>query len=113
MCLCLIVQRARSEWFFDRQVVNTRAVLRAFYGNIMELDGSLYVLKTVLHFGDNKSQPDKTDESYKWLWKIKSIFDDNNDLYAKHYSPTEHLAADEIVVLFKPSHFHTIDTEET
>jgi hypothetical protein len=32
----------------------------------------------------------------------ETIFDDNNDLYAKYYSPTEHLAADEIIVLFKP-----------
>jgi hypothetical protein len=98
----ITVQRARSEWFFDRLVVKTLAVLCAFYGNIMKLDGSLYVLKTVLHFGDNKSQPDKTDESYKWLWKMTTIFDDN-DLYAKYYIPTEQLAADEIIVLFKPT----------
>jgi len=32
---------------------------------------------------------------------MTTIFD-NNDLYAKYYSPTEHLAADEIIVLFKP-----------
>jgi hypothetical protein len=59
----LTVQTPRSEGYFFRLLVNTRAVLRAFYGNIMKLDGFLHVLKTVLHFSDNKSQPDKTDES--------------------------------------------------
>jgi len=59
----ITVQTARSEGYFDRKLVNTRALLHAFYGNIMKLDGSLHVLKTVLHFSDNKSQPDKTDES--------------------------------------------------
>ena len=98
----ITVQTARSDGHFDRLLVNTRALLCAFYGNIMKLDGSLHVLKTVLHFSDSKSQPDKIDESYEWLWKITTIFDGNNDLYAKYYSPTEHLAADEIIVLFKP-----------
>jgi hypothetical protein len=58
----IFVQTARSEGYFDRLLVNTRPLLCAFYGNIMKLDGSLHVLKTVLHFSDNKSQPDKTDE---------------------------------------------------
>jgi len=33
---------------------------------------------------------------------MTTISDGNNDLYTKYYSPTEHLAADEIIVLFKP-----------
>jgi hypothetical protein len=32
---------------------------------------------------------------------MKTIFDILSDAYAKYYSPTEHLAVDEIVVLFK------------
>lgn len=65
MSVSIIVQMARSEGYFDRLLVNTRALLCAFYGNIMKLDGSLPVLKTVLHFSDNKCQPDKNDESFK------------------------------------------------
>jgi len=34
---------------------------------------------------------------------MKTIFDDKNDLYVKYHSPTEHLAAEEIIVLFKPT----------
>lgn len=61
----ITVQTARSEGYFDRLLVNTRGMLCAFYGNIIKLDGSLPVFKTVLPFSDNKSQPDKTDESYE------------------------------------------------
>jgi hypothetical protein len=34
--------------------------------------------------------------------------DQLNDAYAKFYSPSKHLAVDEVIVLFKGSHFHTI-----
>ena len=34
-------------------------------------------------------------------WKMGAVFDKLNDSYAKHYSLTEHLAADEIIVLCK------------
>jgi hypothetical protein len=32
---------------------------------------------------------------------MRDIFDKLSDLYAKYYSPTRHLAVDEIIVLFK------------
>jgi hypothetical protein len=32
---------------------------------------------------------------------MRTIFDKLNDAYAKYYSPTEHLAGDEVTVLFK------------
>jgi hypothetical protein len=35
------------------------------------------------------------------LWRIITIFDKLNGEYATHYSPTEHLAVDEITLLFK------------
>jgi hypothetical protein len=60
----------------------------------------LHILR-FLHFSDNKNKPDKTDENYDRLWKMRTIFDKLNDAYAKYYSPTEHLAIDEIIVLFK------------
>jgi hypothetical protein len=41
-----------------------------------------------------------TDENYDRWCKI-TIFDKLDDEYAKYYSPTEHLATDEITVLFK------------
>jgi hypothetical protein len=41
------------------------------------------------------------DDKFDTLWKMRTIFDMLNDAYAKYYSPTEHLAVDEITVLFK------------
>jgi hypothetical protein len=32
---------------------------------------------------------------------MRTIFDKLSDSYAKYYSPTEHLAIDEIIVLYK------------
>jgi hypothetical protein len=32
---------------------------------------------------------------------MRTIFGKLNDAYAKYYSPTEHLAIDEVIVLFK------------
>jgi hypothetical protein len=41
------------------------------------------------------------DDNFDRLWKMRIIFDMLSDAYAKYYSPTEHLAANEIIVLFK------------
>jgi hypothetical protein len=38
-------------------------------------------------------------ENYGRLWKMRNIFHKLNDVYAKYYSPTEHLAVDEINML--------------
>jgi hypothetical protein len=54
-----------------------------------------------LHFSDNKNEPDKTDENYERLQKMRTIFDKLSDAYAKYCRPTEHLAIDEIIALFK------------
>lgn len=56
-----------------------------------------------------KNYPEKTDESYEQLWKKITMWQKLNDLYAKYYSPTEHLAVDEIILLFNDtkSHFQT------
>jgi len=43
------------------------------------------------------NEPDKTDENYERLWKMRAIFDKLNDSYAKNYTLTKHLAADEIL----------------
>jgi hypothetical protein len=54
-----------------------------------------------LHFTDNRDEPDKRDDNSDRLWKMSTIFDILNDAYAKYYSTTEHLAVDEITVLFR------------
>jgi hypothetical protein len=72
----------------------------AFYGNTMKRGRFLHILRFP-HFSDNRNEPDKTDENYDRLWKMRTIFDKLNDAYAKYYSPPEHLAIDEIIVMFK------------
>jgi hypothetical protein len=53
-----------------------------------------------LFFSNIRNEPDKTDENYDRLWKTRTMVEKLNDAYAK-YSPTGHLAVDEVNVLFK------------
>jgi hypothetical protein len=71
-----------------------------FYGKTMKRDRFFHILR-FLHFSNNRNEPDKTDNKFDRLWKMRTIFDKLSDAYAKYYSPTEHLAVDEITVLFK------------
>jgi hypothetical protein len=47
------------------------------------------------------NQRDKTNKNYDRLWKIKSLFTMLIDNDTKFYSPSEHLAVNEVIVLFK------------
>jgi hypothetical protein len=48
------------------------------------------------------NHPDKNDyNNCDRRWKITNLFDQLNDTYAKVYSLSEHLAVDEIIVIFK------------
>jgi hypothetical protein len=38
------------------------------------------------YFYDKRNGPNKTDDSYDQLWKLRTIFDKLNDSYAKYYS---------------------------
>jgi hypothetical protein len=60
----------------------------------------LHILR-FLHFSNSKKKPDETTKNYDRLWKMRTISEKLNDSYAKYYSPTEHLALDEITVPFK------------
>jgi len=72
----------------------------AFYRNTMKRDRFCHILG-FLHFSHNKNELDKTYENFDRLRKIRAIADKLNDSYAKYYSLTNHVAVDEIIVLFK------------
>jgi hypothetical protein len=42
-----------------------------------------------------------TDENSDRLWKIRNVFEILNEKFSKFYSPSEHLAAGEVIVLYK------------
>jgi hypothetical protein len=75
---------------------------------MMKHDHFLYVLR-FLHFCDNINQVDKTG-IFVIMWgstgrgrlrKIGYLYGNFNDAYAKFYSPSEHLALDKVIILFK------------
>ena len=71
----------------------------AFYGNAMPRDRYLHILR-FLHFTDNRKVP-VMDENSDRLWKIRNLFDILNNKFSILYNPSEHLAADEVIVKFK------------
>ena len=70
-----------------------------FYGETMTRDRFLHILR-FLHFADNSRRPDQGEE-YDRLRKIRTVFDTLNQAYPKFYNPSEHLAADEVIVKFQ------------
>jgi hypothetical protein len=71
-----------------------------FYTNAMKPDRYLHILR-FLHFTDNKNEPDRKDENFDRLWKILNLFEILNRTLSKSYNPSEHLAIDEVIVLYK------------
>ena len=49
----------------------------------------------------NDDPPNHDDPNYDRLWKIRNIFDTLNNKFGELYNPTEHLAVDEAIVLYK------------
>jgi hypothetical protein len=44
---------------------------------------------------------DSNDRNYDRLWRIRQISDMLNEAYSKHYTASEHLAVDKVIVIFK------------
>ena len=41
------------------------------------------------------------DENSDRLWKVRHLFDILNEKFSKFYSPSEHLAVDEVIIKYK------------
>jgi hypothetical protein len=101
MFLAIIIQMGHGIRDTLKEYWSTlEQIYTPFYSNVMKRDRFFHILR-FLHFCNNMNQPDKTDKCYDRLWKIRTLFDKLNDAYAEFYSPTEHLAVDVVVVLFK------------
>lgn len=66
----------------------------------MSRDRFLHILR-FLHFSDNNDAPNREDQNHDRLWKIRKIFDILNNKFGELYYPTEYIAVDEVIVLFK------------
>jgi len=64
----------------------------------MVRDRFFHILR--VHRFENNDNPPNHDDLHDELWKI-NIFDTLNNKFYELYNPTEHLAADEVIVLFK------------
>jgi len=71
-----------------------------FYGTMMKQNQYLHILR-YLRFTDNRNEPDKTDENFDRLRKIRDLFEILNATFSKFYNPSENLAIDKVIVSFK------------
>jgi hypothetical protein len=67
--------------------------------NIMKFDWLQHLLRFI-NFSKNMNQQDKNGNNYDRLQKITTLFNHLNNIYAKFYSQSEHLAVDEVNVFF-------------
>ena len=72
----------------------------SFYSNVMARDRFFHIL-WFLHFENNDNPPNHDNPDYDRLWKIWKIFDILNNKFCELYNPTEQLAVDEVIVLYK------------
>jgi len=88
-CDCLKDYWSREEQYFT-----------PFYSKTMVHDRFFRIIR-FHHFENNDNPPNRDDPHYDRLWKIRNIFNTLNNKFYELYNPTEHLAVDEVIVLFK------------
>jgi len=71
-----------------------------FYSSVMARDRFFHILR-FLHFENSDDHLNHDDPNYDRLWKIQKIFDTLKNKFCELYNPTEHLAVDEVIVLYK------------
>jgi hypothetical protein len=74
--------------------------LTSLYGNTFKRDRSFHILR-FLHNRDNNAEIERKADNCDRLWEIRTNFDILNDALENYYNPSEHLAADEIILKIK------------
>jgi len=69
-----------------------------FYGQTMACARYCHILRFLHVTDNNRNGVDRTDDR---LWKIRDLFEIIRTNFSKFYNPSEHLAADEVIVKFK------------
>jgi hypothetical protein len=66
----------------------------------MACDHFFHILR-FLHFENHDDSPNCDDPHYGRLWKIRKVFDTLNNKCCETYNPTEHIAVDKVLMLYK------------
>ncbi|XP_023708476.1 piggyBac transposable element-derived protein 4-like [Cryptotermes secundus] len=99
--LAIIMQMGHNQWdtlkdYWSRD----EQYYTPFYHNTMVRDRFFHILR-FLHFENNEAPPNRDDPENDRLWKIRKIFNNLSSKFYELYHPSEHLAVDEVIVLFK------------
>ena len=99
--LVITIQMTQCIWdkLTDHQAMTNQFHTR-FYSSSMKQDRYLHIL-CFPHFTDNKNEPDMMDKNSDRLWKMQNLVEILNKIFSKFYSPSEYLAIDKVIILFK------------
>ena len=99
--LALIIQMGHEvRYSLNDYWTVSKQFLTPFYSKTMTRDRFLHILR-YLHFANNHNAIDNNDPKYDRVWKIRRIVDILNDAFSTYCAATQHLAVDEVIVLFK------------
>ena len=87
-----------TNWQTSGQITNQFKA--PFYSSAMKRDRYLHFLR-FLHFTDKNNEPDMREGNSDRLWKMRNLFEILNKTFWNFYRPSEYLAVDEFIVLFK------------
>jgi hypothetical protein len=74
-------------------------IYEPFHGTMMKRNRYLHILR-YLYF-TNRNEPDRTDENFDRLWKIRDLFELLNDIFSKFHNPSENLDLTKLLFLSK------------
>jgi hypothetical protein len=84
----------------DRLMGKNRLVLHSILTNMMKWNRYLHILQ-FLHFTDNRDGHDTKEGNCDRLREIQDIFEILNRKFSKFHNPSENMATDEVIVLFR------------
>ena len=84
----------------DRLIGKNRLVLYSILTNTMKCNRNSHILQ-FLHFMDKRDEVDTKEGNCDRLWEIKDIYEILNRTFSRFHNPSENLATQEVILLFR------------
>jgi hypothetical protein len=98
--LDIIIQMGHVKNILENYWLTAEQFFTPLHTNTMKCDIFPHILRFI-HFSDNMNQPDKNDNNYDRVWKMRTLSDQFNNAYDEFYNLSEHLAVDAVIMPFK------------
>jgi len=82
-CLTFVLKQCQGHT--EILLINSKACLYTILQQHNEYDHIFHILRCI-NFSGNLHQPSMNDNNYKRLWKMRTLFEQLNDMYTKFYN---------------------------